>query len=65
MSIVTTTSRVTRNSINAELLRKQCEHATQRGGYFEVTEIFEDNGWYSVFVIAVPVDDSAAAAKEF
>lgn len=63
MKLVTTVSRITRNSPNNELLRNQCRGAMANGGYFTITEVYENNDWYTEFTIVVPVDAEQEAEE--
>lgn len=60
----TTTSKVTRNSNNEALLREQCKAALVSGGYFEITEAYGPDCWWTVFTIVVPVVDPTMPGDE-
>lgn len=49
-----TISRVTRNSANCEVLRKQCAAAVEQGGFFVIKEEWVGQDWWTTFAIYHP-----------
>ena len=53
--MLTTKSKVTRNSSNEALLRGECERVAKAGGAFEIKEYYGGDCWWTEFTIHTPV----------
>lgn len=55
MSINMIVSKVTRNSVNADVLREACKVASEKGLAFSIVETFTNNDWWTEYSIERPI----------